>query len=56
MGMRYENDERMISMAEIERILTNLYGTSEHSRECGCYVNGNWLSVEDVLTEIASNI
>ena len=54
--MNYKDDERMVTMEEIEEILTNAFGDSEYDRESGCYHDGKWFSVESVLEEISRNI
>lgn len=55
MEMIYAGDERVLSMAEIEQILTYLYGESDYDREAGCYSNGNWFSVNNILRELSYN-
>ena len=52
--MKYENDKRMVSMADIEEILVANYGEGDYDRKAGCSINGNWLSVDNVLACIAS--
>ena len=53
---RYEDDERTLTMAEIEDILVSVYGESEYDRESGCYGgNRTWLSIENVLSELSDN-
>lgn len=54
--MKYGNDDRTVTMAEIEEILTSAYGDSEYAREAGCYSNHRWFSIEAVLSEISDNI
>ena len=40
----------MLSIDEIKEILYNYYNVEDdYDAECGCYVNGNWISVADVL-------
>ena len=53
METMYAGDERVLSMAEIEQILTEMYGDSEYDREAGCYANGNWFSVNNILRELS---
>ena len=48
--MKYEYDFRVIDMATIEEILTTEYGDSEYARTAGCYANGNWFSIEKILS------
>ena len=53
---KYEDDERTLTMAEIEDILVSCYGESEYDREAGCYAGGrNWLSIENILSELSNN-
>lgn len=56
MGMMYEDDERTLTMAEIEEILVEVYGDSEYDRQAGCY-GGNraWLSVDNILRALSAN-
>ncbi|MBO6270305.1 MAG: hypothetical protein J6N19_14340 [Clostridium sp.] len=55
MGMKYEDDERTLTMAEIEEILVEAYGDSEYDRQAGCYGgNGAWLSIDNILGELSA--
>ena len=53
---RYEGDKRTISMEQIEKALTAEYGKSDYARECGCYCNDEWLSIENILSTISAYI
>ena len=52
----YDGDKRTITMEQIERALTDTYGDSDYARECGCYVENEWLSIRNVLATISENI
>ena len=54
--LKYEDDTRTATMAEIEEILLANYGDSDYDRECGCIVNGSWLSIDRVLGCIAAEL
>ena len=57
MKYEYENDDRTVTMEQIEIILTEAYGNSEYDRQAGCRGgNGNWLSIDNVLAEISDSI
>lgn len=50
----YRNDDRSITIAELEKLLVNKYGTDI---ECGCNSwEGGWFSVERILTLVSNNI
>lgn len=51
--MRYKNDERTLTMKDLERILCKEYGTSEYDRESGCYHDGKWFSIDEILNTVA---
>lgn len=53
---KYEDDTRTVTMAEVEEILLANYGDSDYDRECGCIVNGGWLSIDRVLGCIAAEL
>ena len=54
-GMKYEGDERTLTMSEIEEILVEAYGDSEYDRQAGCYGgNGTWLSIDNILRELSA--
>ena len=55
-NMEYIGDDRTVTMERIEEILTDYYGDSDYDREAGCYANGRWLSIDNVLAEISANI
>lgn len=50
---KYEGDERTLTMEEIEEILVSVYGESEYARTSGCYADGAWLSIENILSELS---
>lgn len=52
--MDYKGDTRMLSIQELEKILISTYGNDDRSR--GCYVNGKWLSIDDILSIASANI
>lgn len=54
--LRYEDDNRTVTMADIEEILLANYGDSDYDREAGCRVNGGWLSIDNVLACIAAEL
>lgn len=54
-AMRYEDDERTLTMAEIEEILADNFGDSNYNREAGCYIDGNWLSINSILDALSAN-
>jgi hypothetical protein len=54
MKRRYENDERQLTMAEIERLLCRAY-RCDSDEERGCYLNGRWFSVKYVLEILDAN-
>lgn len=55
-GMKYEGDERTLTMSEIEEILVGLYGDSEYDREAGCYAgNREFMSINNILRELSAN-
>lgn len=54
--MMYDGDKRTITMEQIESALTDAYGDSESSYECGCYVGNEWLSIRNVLATISEYI
>lgn len=42
-----------MELERIKEVLYNYYEVEDgYDAQCGCYVNGNWLSVEDVLDVI----
>lgn len=41
-----------MDIEEIKEILMNHYGIeseNDYDYECGCYINGEWLSISDVI-------
>ncbi len=55
--MKYQENDDLITVAQIERALTEKYGDSDYEREAGAYSKetGEWLSVEEVLSCIAEH-
>lgn len=51
--MLYEGDRRELAMEDIERALVEHFGESDYDREAGCYSNGEWMSVNSILSIIA---
>lgn len=51
--MKYESDERTLTMKDLERILCKEYGTSEYDRVSGCYSDGKWFSIDNILDTVA---
>lgn len=51
--MKYESDERTLTMKDLERILCKEYGSSEYDREAGCYHDGKWFSINEILNTVA---
>ena len=50
----YENDDRTISIEELEILLVKKYGTDI---ECGCNTwEGGWFSIERILNLVSENI
>ena len=54
--MKYETDERTLTMEDLEKILCKVYGTSEYDRESGCYHNGKWFSIDNILEVVSDYI
>ncbi len=50
----YKGDKRTLTMEQLEELLLSVYGTIDRIR--GCYVNGRWLSIDDVLRIVSDNI
>jgi hypothetical protein len=48
--MKYQDNNNLITVAQIERALTEKYGDSDYDREAGCSCDGEWLSIEEVLS------
>lgn len=49
-NLKYSNDKRTISMDKIELAIMEYYGDGEEfDRESGCYLNGLWFSVDEIL-------
>lgn len=49
----YQDDDRTISMEDIEQALCDRYGWSEYDKETGCYSReGGWFSVKEILKTI----
>lgn len=48
----------MLTIEEIKEILFNAYDIEngdDYNAECGCYVGGKWLSVNDILELLEKN-
>ena len=54
--MKYESDDRTLTMEDLEKILCKVYGSSEYDRESGCYHNGKWFSVDNILEAVSDYI
>lgn len=54
--MKYESDERTLTMADLERILCKEYGASEYDRESGCYHDHKWFSIDNILSMVSAYI
>lgn len=53
MKYEYENDNRVLTMKEIEKIIVKKFGGD---RDSGCYHNGQWMSINSILKAIAENL
>ena len=52
----YADDERVISLADLEKALCERYGWSEYDKEAGCHTHeGGWFSIDDVLKTVAES-
>lgn len=52
--MDYQNDTRSITIKELEAILISYYGSVDRIR--GCYINGRWFSIDDILRIVSESI
>lgn len=52
--MNYEKDTRTLTIEELEKILIAAYGNS--NRSSGCFNNGKWFSIDDILSIVSDSI
>lgn len=54
--MKYESDERTLTMEDLEKILCKEYGASEYDRESGCYHDHKWFSIDNILSTVSEYV
>lgn len=56
LNLQYADDDRTLTMAQLEEIMISEYGSSEYDRTSGCYHDGKWFSIDNILKSVSGSI
>lgn len=57
LNLQYADDDRTLTMAQLEKILISEYGSGKYDRTSGCYhYGGKWFSVDNILESVSGCI